>query len=64
VVTNGPLLTVTNVDGSYNLPSGFWVFDEADLAVDFDDGGTATHVDVHFINPPTFTERIRRWLGL
>jgi outer membrane protein assembly factor BamE (lipoprotein component of BamABCDE complex) len=55
----------------------WWVCDDAALAVDFDDAGTATNVvvldphhDVHFsLSPrlpraPTLTERIRRWLGL
>jgi hypothetical protein len=54
-----------------------WVCDSAALVVRFDDNDRAAEVlvldprlDVHFYfglileRPPTFTERIRRWLGL
>jgi hypothetical protein len=44
---------------------GIWACDEAFLAVDFDDRGTATEVRLEEIGrPPTLTERIRRWLRL
>jgi hypothetical protein len=43
-----------------------WVCDEGILLVQFDNGDTATRVAVgdNTIEPPTLTERIRRWLGL
>jgi hypothetical protein len=43
-----------------------WGCDDGLLLVAFDDGGTATRVVVgdNTIEPPTLTERIRRWLGL
>jgi hypothetical protein len=55
-----------------------WVCDDAELVVHFDDADRAAEVlvldvrlDVRFYfdprrraKPPTFTERIRRWLGL
>jgi outer membrane protein assembly factor BamE (lipoprotein component of BamABCDE complex) len=44
-----------------------WLSDDGHLAVYFDDANTATNVvvcDVPDFGPPTFTERLRRWLGL
>jgi hypothetical protein len=46
----------------------YWVCDDAELLVLFDDAGIATRVEfesppLHH-TPPTLTERIRRWLGL
>jgi hypothetical protein len=43
-----------------------WLCDDAELAVRFDGAEKATEVvvlDVVNLGPPTFTERIRRWLG-
>jgi hypothetical protein len=57
----------------FGTAQGLWVADDAELRVEFNDAGTATKVMVfpgHFysgpvlLRPPTFTERIRRWLGL
>ena len=44
----------------------WWVTDDAELFVDFDAAGTAIGVVVGDVTaaPPTFTKRIRRWLGL
>jgi hypothetical protein len=49
-----------------------WISDEGELLVRFDDADRATDVAIHSVfrgdfslgRPPTFTERIRRWLGL
>ena len=46
------------------LDYNYWVGDAALLFVSFDDGGTAVDVVVVENTSPTFTERIRRWLGL
>jgi hypothetical protein len=44
-----------------------WLYHDGQLFVRFDDAGTATDVevcDIPNLEPPTLTERIRRWLGL
>jgi len=40
-----------------------WACEEAMLLIHFDEAGTAARVTVTELQPPTFTERIRRWLG-
>jgi hypothetical protein len=57
-------------DGRISVPNSAivweyecWTCDEGQMHVLFDDGGTVTKMILS--NPrPTFTERIRRWLGL
>jgi hypothetical protein len=71
--------TVGGPPGNYSTSDRFgtaqdlWVADDAELRVKFDDAGTATEVVVFnghiysgpvVLRPLTFTERIRRWLGL
>jgi hypothetical protein len=44
-----------------------WACDDGDLFVRFDDADRATEVviiDPFYLQSPTLTERIRRWLGL
>jgi hypothetical protein len=54
----------TNYQTPFGPPQDWWIGDDAWLIVDFDDAETAIQVWVREIEPPTFTERIRRSLGL
>jgi hypothetical protein len=45
------------------MPYDRWLCDDAVLLVLFDDEDTVNEVHIGS-GPPTFTERIRRWLGL
>ena len=55
-----------DLDRFFGVEDAYWVCDEGILLVQFDNGDTATRVAVgdNTIEPPTLTERIRRWLGL
>jgi hypothetical protein len=46
------------------MDADVWVSDDGLLVVRFDADGTAKGVSVAKNQPPTLTERIRRWLGL
>jgi hypothetical protein len=41
-----------------------WACEDGMLLVHFDDDGTAARVSVAPLQPPTFIDRIRRWLGM
>jgi len=42
----------------------YWYVDDGKLQVDFDAADMAVKVSIWKHEPPTLTERIRRWLGL
>jgi hypothetical protein len=56
-----------DLDRFFGVEDAYWVCDEGALMLYFDEAGIVTDpwvTDVANCPPSTFTERIRRWLGL
>jgi hypothetical protein len=69
-MTRGDVIRIVGTRGAdfaRQMDYDRWICDDVLFVVHYDDAGTVTKVastDDFYRPPPTFTERIRRWLGL